>query len=665
MLIPAPTLNCTIDDQPIPPREPENPNPITPMSKKTYILILVSFFLLVFSTETSLSMAGSDKPAPKKNPRLSTLAPVGGQIGTSFDVTIRGEDLQGVRGAWFESKHLTAEINQIREITIERTRFSTKLQSPGQEIVIRVTALSEAAAGIHALRLLSEDGITDPLPLLITSAPITAEQNEPHHTAATSQLVSAPVDLCGQISQPAEMDYYSMEILEGQELQFEVLVTGGIVSGAAAPFSDPELILYNLDGSWFDSQRAVRVEARDESTFLPLGNKILMPRLKYHFKHAGRYAVRIGSRVRRGGPGYGYLLRIQSIDSDPSQPVGKWTDLQMAQGPSFEPWQERDFSRKLNMDRCRRLWSRTITEPDEPAQADGTSKNNSDQTNLPVRRENPHELETYAISRVLEQESLATDPQTLSLQSPVLIEGSIGIPGDIDDFCFEVKSGQSLAFEVETTHQMHPDFSPLMEITDSQRRSSYTNIHRAVEGNSAYWLKFLKSKMILTFEHSGTHFLRVRDLTARCGGPDVTYRLLIRPQVPHIGKVTVRGKDCINLLPGETESLTVVIDREEGFHHPVELFLTDLPSGTQSAAVVAEAESSPPVKNFRGEVNRDWFFPIQQKVTVTLAVDDDAQYMAEPCRARLMARAKLGDRCGKPFTVKDLWVMVVTPGRAE
>jgi hypothetical protein len=623
------------------------------MSNKIRLTTSPVVFLLLVGMKLALSGSEPEKTAPRKNPRLTSLFPLGGQQGSQFDITVHGEDLQRVRKVWFDCEHLIAEVNDVIGVTIEKTRFSTKLPTPAQNVSIRVNVSPETPSGIYALRLLTEDGMSDVLPLLITSEPIAFEQVESHNTAVTAQAVDLPTNLSGKLGKNAELDFYSFEVQKNQELQFEVLVTGGILPGSAVQFPDPELILYDPSGSWFDSNKAVRIEALDESTILPAAGNTKKPRLRHRFNRAGRHLVLVTSRGNKGGPGHGYHLRIKAVNPNRKEP--SWTDLPLAPPPSFELWQERGFTRKLSLARYQQLWPRTVAGVNP---RDRTGHN-------PIT---PHQLNRLTGSEtalevggtVLEKEPNAEVHQTLDVSRPVLIQGNIECPGDIDHFSFDVTAGDALAFEVETTNQIHPDFTPWMVVSNSHDQNDSSNIHRMVEGNSGVWLKDIKSKMILTFEKSGEYTLRVSDLTSRRGGSDFNYHLLIRPQVPHIGEVTLRGKDCLNLVPGETKALTLIVDREEGFSDPVVLFLENLPPGIQTEAVTVKAETTPPVKNFRGEINRDWFFPIKQKVVLTLVVDDDAQVTNEPCRARLMAQAGSEQRSGKPFPLQNLYMMVVS-----
>ena len=48
----------------------------------------------------------------------------------------------------------------------------------------------------------------------------------------------------------------------------------------------------------------------------------------------------------------------------------------------------------------------------------------------------------------------------------------------------------------------------------------------------------------------------IRDITTACAGPDFRYRVLVRPQIPHVGNVEI-GPDHVNLRAGGSRPLTV------------------------------------------------------------------------------------------------------------
>jgi len=155
--------------------------------------------------------------------------------------------------------------------------------------------------------------------------------------------------------------------------------------------------------------------------------------------------------------------------------------------------------------------------------------------------------------------------------------------------------------------------------------------------------------------------LRLRDLTSRRGGKGFTYRVLVRPQVPHIGVVTLAGGDHINLVPGEARTLKLTLEREEGLDHMVALHLENLPPGFQVLPTVVPEDESGKAKGPRNEVHRDRFIPRKQEVSLTLLAEGDAPKPLHPHPVRLAARVVAEGRAGQPFPLKDLLLTVVQP----
>ena len=604
------------------------------------------------------------KEAPKnqkRNPRLLSMAPLGGHPGSSLEFRLRGEDLEGIRSVWLDCDRLTAEVKAVKEIVLEKARFSAKNYSPGQEVSIRVDIAGDAAAGAHSLRLLTEWGLSGPVTFMVSDQAVVQEQQEPHHSPGSAQLLALPANLNGRIRQNGEVDYYAFKALEGQELQFEVLVAGGILSGSPIHFRDPELILYEPSQSWFEG-KARRLETRVESTVFPLRTEgqIMRPRLRHRFSKRGRYLVAVGSLAQKGGPGHNYQLRITPVGSDPRQRQDHWTRYPPAHDAALLDWQERGFERELHPGRRRQLWSRAAGSPDgNPGEAPaGKDTGKPDRSNAGPGAQSPP-LAGYPLLVESEPDEIPESGSAISL--PVILQGRIDAPGDLDHFRFSVESGQRVAFEIQTLDRMFPDLSPWLEVLDASGRTVCSNIYRSVENNSAYWQKFLQSKTIFTFEQGGDYILRLRDLTSRQGGEAFNYRVLVRPQVPHIGVVTLAGEDHINLNPGEAKPLKLTLEREEGFDHLVALQLENLPPGVQVLPTVAGDEKSGKARGTRNEVNRDRFFPRTQEVSLTLLAEGGTPATPRPQPVRLAARVVAEGRPGQPFPVKDLFLTVVNP----
>ena len=592
----------------------------------------------------------------KRDPKLLSMTPMGGPPGSSLEFRVRGEDLEGIRSVWSDCDGLTAKVKSVKEIKLEKARFSRKTYAPGQEVFLQVDIAEDVSPGAYSLRLLTDWGLSGPVTLVVSDGKVVQEQPQPHQDPESAQLLELPANLNGRISRNGEVDFYAFEVLESQELQFEVLVAGGILSGSPIHFRDPELILYEPAQGWFQG-KARRLETRVESTIflLPLEGGILMPRLRHRFGKPGRYLVAVGSLAQKGGPGHNYQLRIAPVGSSMRQGQERWTRYRAAHDVSLLDWRERGFGREIHPDRRQQIRARADN-PDGNGAApprEGARK--------PGRSDSGPGGPLAGYPSLAESEPDETPDSATAIALPVILEGRIDAPGDLDHFRFSVEAGQRVAFEIQTVDRMFPELSPWLEVLDASGQTVCSNIYRSVENNSAYWQKFLQSKAIFTFEEAGDYILRLRDLTSRKGGKGFTYRVLVRPQVPHIGVVTLAGGDHINLVPGEARHLKLTLEREEGLDQMVTLHLENLPPGVQVLPTVVPEEKSGKAKGPRNEVHRDRFFPRKQQVSLTLLAEGDAPKPLRPHPVKLTARVVAEGRPGRPFPLKDLLLTVVKP----
>ena len=605
------------------------------------------------------------KEAPenrKRNPKLLSMTPMGGHPGSSLEFRLRGEDLEGIRSVWLDCDRLTAKVKAVKEIKLEKARFSRKTYSPGQEVWIQVDIAEDAAGGAHSLRLLTEWGLSGPVTLVVSDRKVAREQPDPHHDPDSAQMLELPANLNGRIGRNGEVDFYAFEVLENQELQFEVLVAGGILSGSPIHLRDPELILYQPSQGWFQGE-ARRLETRVESTIflLPVEGGILRPRLRHRFSKRGRYLVAVGSLSQKGGPGHNYQLRISPVGSASRHGQEHWTRYRPAHDAPLLDWRERGFGREIHPRRRQQLRARAVAGLDGDAGATPPGEVVTDKPDRSRAGPGGQSPPVAGYPSFVESEPDETPDLASAISLPVILEGRIDAPGDLDHFRFSVQAGQRVAFEIETVDRMFPDLSPWLEVLDASGQTICSNFYRNVENNSAYWQKFLQSKMIFSFEEAGDYILRLRDLTSRRGGNGFTYRVLVRPQVPHIGEVSLAGGDPINLVPGEARTLKLTLEREEGLDQMVTLHLENLPPGVQVLpTVVPEQESGNP-RRTRNEVHPDRFFPRKQEVSLTLLAEGDVPALLRPHPVRLVARVVAEGRPGQPFPLKNLFLTVFDP----
>jgi hypothetical protein len=247
--------------------------------------------------------------------------------------------------------------------------------------------------------------------------------------------------------------------------------------------------------------------------------------------------------------------------------------------------------------------------------------------------------------------------QALELPIPGIIEGRIEKPGDVDSFQFQVKAGDSLAFEIETPQAEPPWFNPRLGIIDEHGTEFVTNVYLRTGRAGLSYVKTPEPKTVYTFKLAGTYWLQMQDVTSRHGDPSFTYRVLIRPQVPHAGELRIR-EERVNLARGEARKLRLEADQEEGFAGDILFSVEGLPPGVESFAG-AEVEPDRGGPEDEGEKGR--FRPKTDKVAILLRARPDSPLTELPHLLRVVARPVVQGAVGEALQVVEIPLMVVDP----
>jgi hypothetical protein len=605
--------------------------------------VAFALFLALFLALTSVWAEPS--PGEKADPTLKSISPLGGRQDSRFDAVVRGQDLQGAQVVWFDCPQLKAQVRSIREIEpepdTERPYVSPgkkEEKKPFQEVRLRVEIDPAAHLGAHALHLVTPRGVSDARWLLVDSEPVIPETEEPHETPTQAQSLDFPVVVNGKLASSGELDYYSFQVEAGQELQLEVRANW-FPQGPAADLVDPELVLYETGGSWFDPDRGRRLEVRDLwrpplGDFFSKGHQMVtahrLPRVRRVFAEAGRYVAQVGTLDGSGGPDYSYQLRILPLDSSTNQQPERWGPLVSVHATGLDTWERHDFTAEMGANRLDRLQART----------------GSSETSLP------------ALSVLPEREPNDAPEQAHPIPVPTLLQGAVDSALDVDWFQIRVKEGEKLAFEIETPDASPPVFNPKIRVMEANgERELVTNIYRWIAGDGDDWIKRIEPKTIYSFGGDEEYLVQVRDLTARNGSSSFRYRILIRPQIPHMGKIDVM-ESRINLARGEAAKLTVITEQEEGYSGDISLEVENLPPGVRvSTATQVEEETPPPLNDGAKEL----YLPKSQKAIILLAASADAPLTRLPQVLRVMARPVVEGKIGTPALVREVPLMVLKP----
>jgi hypothetical protein len=289
--------------------------PTSSMDSRTSLESVVwASWLMLALTLSGVAATGNKKPAPE--PQVTSLYPMGGQRGSSFQAVIRGTELQGARALLFEDGSVTGRL----------------IENAGNLLKVEFSAAPGATLGWHKFWVVTPAGITGEAAMRVVDEPVVEKADRIHPARRF------PIVVNGRIQEPGSADDYWVEAQAGETLTMEA------VSGS--PRFDPSLTLFEPSGSWFDPSRLNRIAFNDEPLYFP--GLSTDSQLVWRFARGGEYCIQVKGFAGQGGPDDVYQLRI-------SPGVARAPTLH----PKFEShWEERQFTRALTKDRLEQLAKR-------------------------------------------------------------------------------------------------------------------------------------------------------------------------------------------------------------------------------------------------------------------------------------------------------------------
>ena len=557
--------------------------------------------LLTFVVLAATGMCAEPKKEPDKkkapDPKISSIYPVSGQRGSTFETIIRGSNLADARAVIFEGSGAEARV-----ISVTSEPKAAGETTAKDSLKAEVLLAPDSAVGDHEFRVITPFGVSNKLPLRVSAERVLDAGG------AAEPLKQFPVMINGRIPQPGSTGSYWIEVADGDTLTFDASSVSGVF--------DPSVILYQPTGSWFDPNRLNQVASNDEPLSFP--GLSTDAHLVQHFAHGGKYRVSIKGFEGQGGPDCVYQLRIAPgvIPTPPLHPK------------VHESWEERQFTRAVAA-RVQELASRTGIDADNGS------------------------VEVY---RAVPQGSKEIPVMSV----PGIVEGRLDRPGEAHVIHLKVDKPQDLAIEVETPEATLPRFNPVVRLIDPEGREIATDVYTKLNNNGLYMMKMIGAKTTFSLTATGEYTIQIHEITTNGAAPDFLYRVLVRPQVPHVGKFAVT-EDHINLPAGSSHPITVTIDREEGFKDYVTVAVEGLPEGVTALPAVEDHVEPPPLPN-GGRVER--YVAKPQRASVMLVAADDAHLTDMPVRIKLVARVLRDEHILKPIAIKEMLIMVVAPRKS-
>lgn len=546
-------------------------------------------FALVSLTAVACVSEGAVPAKPE--PRITSVNPAVATAGSSVTLRIRGMKLDHPLALW-------SPAGGVQCTSVRYKPAGSPTEGDGW-LEADVAISAGAPAGSQAIRVITKDGLSNPLPLEITGERV-------HDESFAADLT--PGVIAGTLSKPGEVDTWWLTASAGETWTFE--------AKAGAPTIDLSLGLYQPSGSWFDPHRLNRIAFNDEPLHFP--GLSSSPRLVHRFQQNGRYAVSVSGFAGQGGPDAVYFVKVtRGITAEP------------VLHPETDPaWEERQFTRTLTSD-----WPRRIGLRGAPA---GSLSG---------------EVESWATAD-------AESAEIPAVPVPAIVHGSIAKPAATQAVNVRVEKPGDLVIEIETPKATLPRFNPVVRLLDGAGNELVTNVYTKRNNNGLYMMKMIQSKATVALRSPGLYRLEIRDITTDCAGEDFEYKVSVRPSTPHLGKVLL-SESQINLRPGGVTELHLTAEREEEFAGTVAFEVDGLPRGVSAVSALANPVEKPPLPN-GGKVER--YTPRSQTSVLLLTAAADAVHTDRPVLVRVFVRPVAEGKLGDRILVRELPLFVATGG---
>ena len=453
-----------------------------------------------------------------QEPVINGTVPGGVSPGSVLPLQINGGNLSVAKKLWlsFPAEAVLAE------------GIDKNGENPGQ-VTYRINVPANTPCGIHAMRVVTDKGVSPLRFLFIDDLPSIASAGS-NVQLATAQAVSIPTAIDGTVA-GLSWQYFKFPAQAGQRLSIEVLARR---MGSSL---DPMIRLLDIKGrelAYNDDTPGLNSDSSLVYTFKDAGEYIVELRdIKYG---AGNYRLRIGDfpvatvayplAVQRGTTANVTLAGF-GVDGLAPTPVALAADY-----PSG--W--------MNVSSKR------------PNGASGYST-----------------VEVVSTQQFLEQEPNNSPEQANRVELGQDINGRLEAPGDVDRFVFTAKKDQTASFFGITRQQGSPTDLNFKILNKDGGQLAAAEDNGTSEGSLSF-----------KFPADGDYVLFVEDLNHR-GGSEHAYRIAVTMNPPQFSLAA--SLDTFNIPAGGSVMATVTTVRT-GYAGAIELSATNLPAGVSASKSV-------------------------------------------------------------------------------
>lgn len=552
---------------------------------------------------TALILLPATANAQGTPPRLTHVSPLGGQKGSTLEVTLTGQSLDGVESLHFSIPGVKAESLGSEKVDpkIDPKAKGKGPTGPLTSHKFRITLPGDAPLGIHDVRLITKGGVTNPRAFVVGDLPEALEK-EGNDDVPQAQKIPLNSSVSGVVSAPTDVDYFQFAGKKGQRVVVSCL------SSSVDSKLPAEIQLVNDAGRLFGISRGYWQNDALLDATLP---------------EDGAYLVRLCSfTYTQGGPDYFYRLTVSTAPwIDAVQPAaveaGKETTVTVwgrnLPGGVADPstvvdgrvLEKAEISVKPDAAKAHRLdYSGTILPPS--AAIDGMELRVKNETGS----SNPFLLTIARSAVVTDAGGNDSQDKAQKVTVPCEVSGRIEKSGDKDWYSFELKKGQTIVVEafgdrlgssLDLFFQMRDDKGkPLPEQDDNPD----------ITNNAFFTRNDDPPPYRFTAPGDGTYSLMITSREAfSLSGPRQFYVLRLRPEDPDFHLVAMPSlltPEGLTLGQGGHQAMSVFVFREGGFNGEIALAAEGLPAGVSmlpqkigmnqktGAFVIGAAPEAPP-----------------------------------------------------------------------
>lgn len=508
----------------------------------------------------ALLVGGTAAAALGEPPSASYIFPAGAQRGTTVEVRVGGHYFHGDAGFALTGPGTTSSprIRETETVWFEGPLLplsaSQRQEDYPRDHAATIQVAEDAPLGVRYWQAWTSQGVTSSRVFVIGDLPEVVEQEI--DGAPIPTRVTLPVTINGRIFPREEMDIWTFEARRGQS------ITCAVQAQALGSPLETRLQIA-------DAQGTVLHEA-----IAPPGSD---PQIRFAAPDDGTYQVRLQDVQFGGLQNYVYRLTITA---------GPWVE-------SIYPLGARRGS-TVRLQAVGQGMPAEGVEVAVPADA-------PDQYTLrwPINGQwtNPVVLEVSDLPEVGEQAANDQPANLEPLEAPVVCNGRIERPGDVDHFAVRLTKDANYDIDLRASRLGSP-LDSVVAILDAEGKPLAENDH--FTGNET------DSRLAFKAPADGVYWLRVNERFASRGGEPFAYRLVVRPAPPADFELTLADDAVIverDLPEDESDEskpkprrggapqpkLAVTAQRLGGFDGEIELLVEGLPpevtvEGTKIAA---------------------------------------------------------------------------------